>query len=85
MDRTAQEEVDRNYEVFTEMLPGLLQTHAGGWGLFHRAELIEIFDTYRDARTAANRLYPEDHYSIQEITADPIDLGIFSRAIQQAV
>ena len=76
----ARREATRNFEVFQEKLPKLLETERGKWALLHHAELIAIFDTYEEAGQAAGRLYPDDVYSMQEITDQIVDLGWFSRA-----
>ena len=76
----ARREATRNFEVFLEKLPKLLETDRGKWTLLHQAELIAIFDTYEEAGQAAGELYPNDVYSMQEITDQIVDLGWYSRA-----
>lgn len=77
----AQAEVDRNYETFVELLPGLMRTHASKWALLHGGELTAVFDTARDAHLAGVKLYPDAHFSVQEVTDRPVDLGWFSHAV----
>ena len=77
----AQKEVDRNYEAFLALLPGLIRTHANQWALLHDGALTAAFDTARDAHLAGVNLYPEDCYSVQEVTDRPVDLGWFSHAV----
>jgi len=78
---TAQAEVDRNYDAFVELLPGLMRTHANKWALLHDGELTAVFDTARDAHLAGVKLYPNARYSVQEVTDRPVDLGWFSHAV----
>ena len=74
-------EVDRNYETFVALLPGLMRMHANKWALLHDGELTAVFDTARDAHVAGVKLYPDDCYSVQEVTDRPVDLGWFSHAV----
>jgi hypothetical protein len=71
-------EVDANFAVFEQELPALLRSHPGKYALYRHRELIEIFDTWADACRAGRRLYPDDIFSVQEITDRKIDLGWFS-------
>lgn len=77
----AQKEVDRNYEAFLGLLPGLVRTHLNKWALLHDGELTAVFDTVRDAHLAGVQLYPDANYSVQKVTDRPVDLGWFSHAV----
>ena len=79
--QAAQAEVDRNYEAFKALLPGLKATQAHKWALLHDATLTAVFDTVRDAHLAGVKLYPDACFSVQEITDRPVDLGWFSHAL----
>ena len=79
--QAAQAEVDRNYEAFEALLPSLKATHANKWALLHDGTLTAVFDTVRDAHLAGVKLYPETYFSVQEVTARPVDLGWFSHAV----
>ncbi len=79
-NRTQQEEVDRNYKVFKNMLDDLMKSDNGRFALFHDAELIACFDTNRDAKQAADKLIGNKPYSVQKITSKKVDLGYFSHA-----
>ncbi len=75
-----QDQVDKNYEAFQKALP-TLQAHAGKYALLRDEEIIAIYDTLSDAVATAEKFYPDGLYSIQKITADPVDLGYFSHAL----
>lgn len=75
-----QREVDRNYEVFRTKLPELMKTDANRFALMHDKEVVACFDTSRDARQAGKRLFENECFSIQKVTAEPVDLGYFSHA-----
>ncbi len=75
-----QEEVDRNYEAFKELLDDLLGTDADRFALMHNAKLIACFDTLRDARKAGKEFLDGKPFSVQEITKENVNLGYFSYA-----
>jgi len=75
-----EQEVERNFKVFAEMLDGLIEKHEGRWALLRAGALVEVFDTIRDAHAAAWKLYSDDRFSVQEITNKPVDLGFYSYA-----
>jgi hypothetical protein len=44
-------------------------------------QIIEFFDTARDAYVAGQRFFNQDRlFSVQEVTETPVDLGFFSHA-----
>lgn len=75
-----QEQVDKNYEAFQKALP-TLQAHAGKHALLRDGEIVAIYDTLGDAVATAEKFYQDGMYSIQKVTADPVDLGYFSHAV----
>jgi hypothetical protein len=81
MDRAAQmDQIDRNYDFFQRNLASYLVDHADEYALLRDERLIGFFKEVRDASDMGHRLFADGIYSIQEVTADPIDLGIFSHA-----
>ena len=77
-----QSEVNRNYEAFMKQLPELMPTHGDRFALMHDGEIVEFFDTARDAFVAGQALFKPDHcFSIQEVIQGPIDLGFYSHAV----
>ncbi len=72
-------EVDRNYEAFKKVLPGLLKSDPGRIALMHGGEVVMCFDTERDAIEAGRRFFEDRRFSIQKIRSRPVDLGYFSR------
>src|SRR5215470_2911778 len=78
------EQIERNYRAFTLKLPGLLMSHQGKFALMRDGEIVEFFDTARDAYVAGQRLFTDDHiFSVQEVVEMPVDLGFFSHAVPQ--
>jgi hypothetical protein len=78
-----QNEIDKNYEAFRQKLPELLVTHAGKFALMRDAEIVEFFDTVRDAFVTGQKLFSDQRFSVQEVTDAAIDLGFFSHALPQ--
>ena len=82
-DRIA--EVKRNYEAFVRMLPTIIGTHPGQFALMRDEKIVEYFDTAGDANRAGLKLFPDERFSIQEVTDTPIDLGFFSHAVPERI
>jgi len=76
-----QEEIDLNLEFFLKELPGLPAALRGKYALLRHQAIVEYYDTILDALKAANSSYPDRMFSIQEVTSDAVDLGIFSHAV----
>jgi hypothetical protein len=75
------EQIDRNYRAFQEQLSSLATTQRGKFALMRDGQIIEFFDTARDAYVAGQRLFEHDQlFSVQEVTETPVDLGFFSHA-----
>lgn len=71
-------EVDLNYDAFVRMLAALLPEHRDRYALMRDGAVVELFDKPGDANVAGMRRYPDEIYSIQEVTDEPIDLGFWS-------
>ncbi len=75
-----QDSVDRNYEAFKKLLPGIIEKHQGRFALMRDEQLIALFDTANDAATAGDKLFEDGLFSIQEVTTRRISLGFYSYA-----
>ena len=71
-------EVDRNYEAFEQMLPRILPLYRDQLALMRDRRIVGYFHTPREALRAASELFPDNIFSIQEVTDEPIDLGFWS-------
>jgi hypothetical protein len=76
-------EIERNFAAFIDMLPDLLRHSEGQYALFHDQKLEGVYPTAGDADRAGYQKFKEEPYSIQLVTAEPIDLGFYSYAISQ--
>ncbi len=79
-----QEEVKANYEAFQKELPSIAKRHPGKFALMQNKQIIEYFDTARDAYAAGKKIFEENRlFSIQEVITTPLDLGFFSHVMYQ--
>ena len=76
-------QIELNYNKFEKLLPTLLLTHRGKFALMRNEEIIDFFDTVRDAYISGQKLFEDDLFSIQEVVETPVDLGFFSHALPQ--
>lgn len=83
MSQSIQSEVQKNYRAFGEMLPELIKKHPGKFALMRHGEIIEFFDTPRDAYLAGQKLFEDRFFSMQEVIDMPVDLGFFSYAMPE--
>lgn len=73
-------EIAGNYRAFQDKFPGLLAENEGKFCLMRHREIVRIFDSANEAYLAAAETYLDGIFSIQEVSDNPIDLGIFSHA-----
>ena len=76
-----QAEVDRNYEEFQKMLPGLLPAYRDKFALMKGGKILGYYSTAQDAAQAAQTFIDDGLFSIQEITDTAINLGFFTYAV----
>lgn len=73
-------QVDQNYDFFQRRLCELLREHRDEYALIRDREIVafhrDIGEAYRDALSR----FPDRIFSIQEVSEEPVDLGIFSHA-----
>ena len=73
---TIQQEVDRNYVAFQKMV---FPTHdKGKFAILRDGKVVEIMNNSADAHKMARRIFEDRIYSVQEIGADPVELGWYS-------
>ena len=82
MPQANREQIEKNYKAFQEKLPSIMLEQGGKFALMKDGEIVDFFDTARDAYIVGQKLYP-DGFSIQEVIETPVDLGFFSHALPQ--
>lgn len=75
-----QQEVDRNYDAFMGMLDSILAEHRDELALMRDGEIVGYFNTPHELLVAATERFPDGIFSIQEVTDEPIFLGVWSNA-----
>ena len=84
MSDPRRDQIEKNYQAFVGLLPGLLGAHAGKFALMRDEAVVDFFDTARDAFVAGQKLFAPDRlFSVQEVIEIPVDLGFFSHAMPQ--
>ena len=83
VEDSKQQEVSQNYEAFQKMLPELLESESyrGKFALMRKGEIIEYFDSMRDAAMYGQKEFDDGLFSVQEVTDRVVDLGFHSYAL----
>jgi hypothetical protein len=81
MDNDITKEIQANFVAFQQKLPDLMASHRGKFALMRHQELVEFYDTARDAFLTGQKLYPDGLFSVQEVVDVPADLGFYSHAV----
>ena len=69
-------EVLKNYAAFEAMRADLETSHIGQFAVLHDGQLVGIYPSIREARTAGNAHCGIGNFSTQEIRSEPIELGM---------
>jgi hypothetical protein len=79
MDRDLQDQqVEQNYDAFQRILSTLLAAHRNEFALMRDREIIGFFAKPGSANSEGTRRFSDQLFSIQEVTDEPIDLGLYS-------
>ena len=81
VDEPKQREINKNFEVFQQNLPELLETHPNKFAVMHGGQIEAFFDTMQDAMIYGGKEHPDGMFSIQKVTREIVDLGFFSHAV----
>ncbi len=76
-----QAEIEQNLAFFRDKLDALLGEQRGRFALLRHREIVDFFDTARDAQAAGGKLYSDNLFSVQKVTDSALDLGFFSHAV----
>lgn len=80
MRHLTEEDLDRNFDAFSAALPQLIKANRGKFAVVRDGSLSGVYDTLLDAHKAGWRLFNDERFSVQEITDEPVCLGIYSYA-----
>ncbi|MBC7987239.1 MAG: hypothetical protein H7X93_11325 [Sphingomonadaceae bacterium] len=73
-------EVDQNFDYFQRNLTQFLRPHLGRFALLRQRHVVGFFDKPGEANAAGARQFSDGLYSIQQVTDEPVDLGLYSNA-----
>ena len=71
-------QVKDNFAAFNKMLPQIIGKHRDKCALMRDGEIIGFYKTFGAADRAAEKKFPDGRYSFQEVTDEPIDMGLAS-------
>lgn len=81
MPNARKAEIDRNYDFLQRNLGGFLRTNNGQYALLKGAQVVGFYDAVGDAYRAGLALFPDNIFSIQQITDEPVEMGMMSIAV----
>ena len=73
-------EVDRNYDYFQRNIASYLPGERGRFALIRHRQIVGFYDDPGEAAREGSTRFPDEIFSIQEVTDAPIDLGLYSYA-----
>ncbi|WP_197054246.1 hypothetical protein [Sphingomonas sp. 37zxx] len=76
-----QREIEINFDRFERMLGQYLLTQRDRFALMRDGEVIGFFDTASAAGLAGAARFEDRIYSIQKVTDEPVEFGIYAHAI----
>lgn len=74
------DEIAHNFDFFQRTLVDHLRTHPGKYALLKTQRVIGFFDTPSEADHIGWSRYSDGVYSIQQVTPQPVELGLYANA-----
>lgn len=74
-------EVEQNYDYFQRNVGRFLKEKPGQYALLRSQKIIGFYPAAGEAYRAGLKRFPDEIFSIQEVTDQPVDLGFMSIAI----
>jgi hypothetical protein len=81
MRHAKSEEIDRNLQRLSEILPDLMREHEGQYALMRHGVVVDFFDDVLDAQIAGNQRFDDSIFSVQRVQEAAEQLGYFSYAV----
>lgn len=73
-------EIARNFEAFQRTLAVIPPMHRNRFALLRHGAIVDFYDTPGDADDAGTRRFEDGFYSIQQVTDEPVELGLYANA-----
>lgn len=80
MDEALQREIAQNFDYLQRTLSEHLRAHAGQFALLKAQRVHGYFGTPADADREGWNRFSDKLYSIQQITPEPVELGMYANA-----
>lgn len=80
MGESLKTEINENYDFFQRNLKNLLTEHSGKFALLKSKNIIDFYCAIGDAYRAGLEKFPDGVFSIQEVTDEPVELGMMTLA-----
>lgn len=78
MDDVQSVQVEQNYDAFQRVLARILPEHRDQFALMRDREIVAYYPSAGDANRAGLSAFPDEIFSIQEVTDIAVDLGFYS-------
>jgi hypothetical protein len=76
-------EIERNYDFLMRNLAQFLPEQEGRYAALRNQQVLGFFDDPYDAHLAGKAAAENGFFSIQEVTDEPIELGVYALYVQQ--
>jgi hypothetical protein len=73
-------EIATNFDSFQRTLATILPLHRNRFALLRHGGIVGFFDTPGGADNAGQARFPDGLYSIQQVTEEPVELGLYANA-----
>lgn len=80
MDGRRHHEIELNFAAFQNQVSDLVPAKEGKFALMHSQSIEGFFDSLTEAIVTGHRRFSDGMFSIQQVTAAPMDLGFLSHA-----
>ena len=74
-------QVDINYDAFQRVLGSIIHDNRDQYALMRDREIVGYFAKPGDADREGDRRFPDGCYSIQQVTEEPVELGLYANGI----
>lgn len=73
-------EIAKNFDSFQRTLAAILPSQRNRFALLRHGAIVDFFDTPGGADDAGNARFSDGLYSIQQVTEEPVELGLYANA-----
>lgn len=73
-------EIAQNFDAFQRTLAALLPLQRNRFALIRHGSIVDFFDRPGAADAAGTAKFADGIYSIQQVTEEPVELGLYANA-----